>query len=105
MANPQVENGYTKIATELLKEIYYRITNATHLRIVLFVIRFTYGYNRKEFETNVTSIGKSLGISPDYCRSMLIDLSDKCQILKCEWKNPKVLTISLVKDYEHWMLD
>jgi len=102
MVDVQVERGYTRIATDLLKAIYYHITNPTHLRIILFVIRFTYGYNRKEFTTNIESMRTSLRISPDYCREQLVDLADKCRILKIEWETTKTLKISLVKDYDKW---
>ncbi len=105
MASPQCERGYTRIATELLKEIYFRISNPTHLRLVLFTIRFTYGYNRKDFDTNITSIGKALRLTPEYCRDMLIDISESCRILKVEWKTPKSVNISVVKDYEKWKTD
>lgn len=105
MANPQVERGYIKISTELFKEIYFRIHNPTHLRIVLFVIRFTYGYKRKEFDTNLTSIGKVLQLSTEYCREMIYDLSDKCRVLKVKWKSPVSLTIEMVKDYEKWRFE
>ena len=102
MANPQVENGYIKISTELFKAIYYNVTNPTHLRLLLFVIRFTYGYKRKEFRTNVSSISTTLRLSTDYCREMLLDISDKCQILKIKWETPKKITIGLNKNYDDW---
>ncbi len=102
MASPQLEKGYVKISTELLKAIYYHITNPTHLRLVLFVIRFTYGYRRKEFKTNVKSIGTTLRLTPEYCRSMIDDISDNCRILKVKWENQFILTISLNKNYDKW---
>ena len=105
MANPQVEHGYIKISTELFKEIYYRINNPTHLRLILFIIRFTYGYKRKEFDTNPVSIGKALRLSTEYCREMIYDLSDKCRVIKAHWKTAKIVTLTLVKDYDKWHLE
>ncbi len=105
MANPQVENGYIKLSTELFKAIYYHITNPTHLRLVMFVIRFTYGYKRKEFDTNLTSIGKALRLSTEYCRDMIYDISDKCRILNAHWKTNKVVTLSINKDYDKWKIE
>lgn len=104
MANPQVEHGYIKISTELFKEIYYRITNPTHLRLVLFVIRFSYGYKRKDFETNVSSITKALRITNEYCRNMLYDM-EKSNILKIKWHSVYKLWITLNKNYEKWTID
>lgn len=104
MASPQLEKGYLKISTELFKAIYYNITNPTHLRLILFVIRFTYGYKRKEFKTNISSISTTLRLSDDYCRSMLSD-TEKYKILKIEWLTHKKLEISLNKNYEQWRKD
>ena len=83
-------------------QIYFKVTNPTHLRLILFVIRFTYGYRRKEFDTNLSSIGTSLRLSTEYCRDMLYDLSDKCRVLEIKWKTPHTLTLRLVKDYDKW---
>lgn len=48
MANPQVENGYTKIANEILDKIcLHRISGEEHL-ILWTIIRKTYGFNKKE---------------------------------------------------------
>jgi len=50
MANPQTENGYTRIANELLEElISYKFPPKAGLPLkpCLFVIRKTYGYDKK----------------------------------------------------------
>ena len=50
MTSPQLENGYTRIANEILDAfIGSKITiPAEVMRIVLFIIRKTYGYGKKE---------------------------------------------------------
>lgn len=104
MANPQVENGYIKISTELFKEVYFRVTNPTFLRIIMFVIRFSYGYKRKEFETNITSMIKSLRVTSEYLRNMLYDM-EKRHILKVKWLGCHKLTLELNKNYEKWNIE
>lgn len=48
MANPQLENGHTRIANELLEKlIEYKFPSSLPLRICFFVIRKTYGYHKK----------------------------------------------------------
>ena len=47
MASPQKENGYTTIANELLEAIYGRKFSASQIKILLIILRFTYGFNRK----------------------------------------------------------
>ena len=62
----QLENGYTKIANELLVAIYGTNFNATQLKIILCVIRYTYGFNRKSHELSIGFISKATGISKRY---------------------------------------
>ena len=45
MASPQLENGHTRVANELLREIYRFPFSASGLRIVLWVMRGSYGGN------------------------------------------------------------
>ena len=47
MANPQKENGYTTIANELLEAIYCSKFSPTEFKMLLFIFRYTYGFNRK----------------------------------------------------------
>jgi phage replication O-like protein O len=47
MASPQVENGFARIANELLEAICQRRCSGAQLRILLAVVRPTYGYGRK----------------------------------------------------------
>jgi phage replication O-like protein O len=46
--NPQKENGFTSIANELLEELIKLNLSGQELRACLFVIRKTYGFNKKE---------------------------------------------------------
>lgn len=47
MANPQIENGYTRIANELLEALLLANLSKRQLLVALAVIRQTYGFNRK----------------------------------------------------------
>lgn len=47
MANVQLENGYIKIANDLFEQFFTRDFSAKQLRILLLVIRFSYGFNKK----------------------------------------------------------
>lgn len=48
MANPQIENGYTRIANELLEATAKFPFNGSQLRMILFLWRKTYGFQKKE---------------------------------------------------------
>jgi len=101
MASPQIEHGYTKIANELLQAIYKYITNPTWLRVALLIIRLTYGWNRKEVISNVTSFATTLRISEEYIKNILIEMEHSCMV-RIEWKGPRKFKLSLEKDYEKW---
>ena len=101
MANPQIENGYTKIANELLEAIAYKITNATWLKIVIYIIRITYGFQRKETETNYQAIATKTGFKEETIKDALGVMSGK-KIVKFRVVSPKRFVISLCKNYDLW---
>lgn len=47
-ASPQTKNGHTRIANELLEEVYRFPFTAPQLRVLMFVIRDSYGWQEKE---------------------------------------------------------
>ncbi len=60
MASPQKENGYTPIANEILEALIQREMSSQELRAVLFVIRKTYGFNKKSDFISLSQIAKAL---------------------------------------------
>lgn len=46
--NPQLEDGYTKIANEILENIIGSDLSREELKVILAIIRKTYGWNKKE---------------------------------------------------------
>ena len=48
MSNPQIENGYTKIANEILEHLSYPGINGSEFRIILVVLRKTFGFHKKK---------------------------------------------------------
>jgi len=62
MASPQKENGYTAIANELLWEIGKFGFSPTEYSILFYVMRYTYGYNRKTALIIKSNISKEFNI-------------------------------------------
>lgn len=60
-ASPQLEDGYTRIANELLEALAALQCPASVLRIALAVIRETYGYNRKTAPVSREHIADLIG--------------------------------------------
>ena len=101
MASPQCENGYTKIANELLEAICNKMTNSTWIRILMWTIRLTYGWKRKETESYYKSYSTKLNLNRDTVKHNLQELNDRKIIIYVPLTNEKFV-ISINKDYERW---
>ncbi len=100
----QLENGYTRIANEVLEVIYGTNFNATQLKIILCVIRYTYGFNRKSHTLSVNFISKATGVSKRYISNELQKLIKANVILVI--KNYTVTNsreLQLNKNHQEWI--
>lgn len=104
MASPQKENGYTSIANELLEQLYRRRFSSSQLKILLLVIRFTYGFNRKTAALSNTFIAAGTGMH-EITVSKEVGTLLRDNVLKLHKKptfhNSRVIGIN--KDYESWL--
>ena len=104
MASPQIENGYTRIANELLEAICNKLTNSTWIRVLIWTIRLTYGFNRKEVQSNYGAYATKLNLTKDTVKNALLDMFDrKIIILAVITKEMFVITIN--KNYELWKIE
>lgn len=60
--NPQLENGYTKIANELLEGILLSDLTKDEMKITFAIIRQTYGYSRKIATISISLFQKLTGL-------------------------------------------
>ena len=58
MASPQKENGYTAIANEILERLAYPGMNGSEYRVLLLVVRKTYGFNKKQDKISLSQFQK-----------------------------------------------
>lgn len=102
MASPQVENGHTRIANELYEQIYKLKINRDSLRIVLFIIRKTYGWRKKRDRISLSQFVEELGIDrTNVCRH-INKLSAMKIIIRIQDDNGNEYEIN--KNYEEWEL-
>jgi phage replication O-like protein O len=103
LASPQKENGYTSIANELLEQIYRRRFSASQLKILLLVIRFTYGFNRRTATLSNTFIATGTGMH-EITVSKEVGTLLRDNVLKLYKKpsfhNSRIIGIN--KDYGGW---
>lgn len=63
MASPQTDDGYTRIANEILEHIPRAKLNGTQRSIIDVIWRYTYGFRRKEHEFSLTFLAGATGIN------------------------------------------
>lgn len=57
-ASPQLEDGYTRIANELFDAILAFPFSARQMKVVMTLVRKTYGYNKKRDDISASQIGE-----------------------------------------------
>ncbi len=72
-ASPQLEDGYTRIADELLEALVAARMPGTVLRLALAVIRETYGYGKTETKIGSARLAELLGVNGRGARKALAD--------------------------------
>ena len=103
MRGPQLEDGYTRIANEILEAIARFPINATQFRILMVIWRYTYGFNRKSSELSQSFIAEATGLHKKQVQRELNALI-KMNIIKVEkeasFSSPRVLKFN--KYYQSW---
>jgi len=104
MASPQIENGYTKIANELIKNGFMKINlSAYGWRVLWTIIAHTYGFNKKETYLSFSDISKATGIDRRNVVRAINELIKKNIIIFEKGKNKKEKSkIQIQKNYELW---
>ena len=102
MANPQLENGYTSIANEIMEALIENKFTGQELRTILFVIRKTYGFHKKDDFISLTQIAKAINSSRVRC-SQIVKRLVFMKILTV-YKNINGIGKSYIfnKDFDKW---
>ncbi len=102
----QLENGYTRIANEILDHIAKTKLNGSQFRIVMAVFRYTYGFNRKEHEMSIGFIAKATGMNKRQVQRELSTLID-ARIIKVvkESTHSSPAVLSFNKYFDQWCLN
>ncbi|TFH85239.1 hypothetical protein EQG41_18165 [Billgrantia azerbaijanica] len=99
---PQLEDGYTQVANELLEEVMSAPLTQREMRVVLAVIRLTYGWNRKQARVTGGLLAKLTGLHESRCTKVLAGLIEKRVILRHGGSRSPV---SLNKHADQWWLE
>lgn len=109
MASPQLENGYLKIANEIIDALISNRISGQEYQVVLFVIRKTYGFNKKEDYISMGQIAIATGMNrPLVCRILkkltqkrIIGVTQKDNTVTQKY-NRGINCLYFSKDYDNW---
>jgi phage replication O-like protein O len=97
MASPQLENGYTKIAHEIIEHLVTVRMSGTEWQYVMCIIRKTYGWKKKEDWITNSQIVEMTGLSKERVSEA------KHRLLRRNIVTEKRNKISIQKDWEKWL--
>jgi phage replication O-like protein O len=101
----QLENGYTRIANELMEVISRTKLNGSQFRIILAVVRHTYGFNRSSAEMSISYLSNATGLPERHVRKELDRLLRERVLI--EYKKPTKTSsreIGINKNHNEWFV-
>lgn len=108
MANPQVENGHTKIANEILDAFCLAFPGGSKSQVLLAIIRRTYGWQKKQDHISLSQLVDMTGL----CRRSVIyalqNLEAQRFITVQRQRGAsnvnEINTVGLQKNYDLWVV-
>ena len=103
MANPQIENGYTAVANEILDNLYKLSLNGTELKVINCIFRYTFGFHRKSHKLSASFIARWGNCDLRAVKRALKKLQQD-RIIICINSEQRGVTAELMfnKNYEQW---
>lgn len=100
--SPQLDDGYTKIANELLEAIARLRITSIQFSVLMAVIRKTYGFNKKTDDIGLSQLVKLTGIDKANISRAVRSLAEMRILIRTEGKFGHNLSIN--KAYGQWGL-
>jgi phage replication O-like protein O len=102
MGQPQVENGFIRIARELVDEFCRRCFNGQEWRILWAIMRKTYGYNKREDVIALSQFQKITGMDrKSVTRTLKVLKTNRVLIVRVS-KEGNIYRIN--KNYPDWVV-
>ncbi|SAK65689.1 Bacteriophage replication protein O [Caballeronia pedi] len=98
--SPQLEQGYTRIANELLEAITLAPFSQNQYKVILTVWRMTYGFNKQSDQLALSQIMARTGMKKPQASLAVSQLIEMRVLLADEGRHARVL--SLNKVYSKW---
>lgn len=100
MDNPQVENGHTDIANELMEQFAKLHLSGNEWMLLMVVLRKTWGWHKKEDSISLSQFQKSTGLSRPAVSKSLSKLVAKSVLVAN--KQNFIVVYSVNKHYSDW---
>ena len=101
MANPQKELGHTEIANDVLEKLHSSHLSGSEFMVILFVIRKTWGWNKKEDQISISQVVTKTKLSRKAVCECLNKLVTKRLLLRGKGK---INTLRFNKNYDEWVI-
>lgn len=106
MTSPQTENGFTRIANEILEAIQMYKFSLNEMKIIMCVWRFTYGFNRKSHALSLSFFENHTGLSRTRINASLKKLIEANVIERVENGDAKrTNSYKFNKHYNTWKIE
>ena len=106
MTGPQTENGFTRIANEILEAVQRYKFTLNELKIVMCVWRYTYGFQRKSHQLSLTFLMNHTGLGRTRINDSLKKLIESNVIEKIEQGRANATNSYMFnKHYNSWKLE
>ena len=102
MANPQKEDGHIRISTELWTALVKIRIPGEARQMLDFIIRKTYGYNKKEDRISTSQFAQATGMKHNAIHKNRRKLIEMNVITVSQKGHSQILTYSIQKNYEKW---
>ena len=100
MKTPQLEDGYTRIANEIMEGLSKTRVAGEAMQILLVILRKTYGFNKKEDAISLSQFYSATGIKkPSNVRTIKLLESMKLIYKKA---NLRIISYRFNKDLSSW---
>jgi len=100
MANPQTEDGFLKIANEIVDELARLHLSGNQWRLLWVILRMSYGWNQKEARISMTQFCQKTGLDRRNAARELKSLIDRKIVVKND--NSFIATYRFQKDFSQW---
>jgi phage replication O-like protein O len=99
----QLENGFVKIANSLLDKLAKTQLSGNQWRVLIAILRSTYGWNRKTDRISITQFELKTGLKRRHVVRILADLKNM-NLITVEKKPKKQIFYGFQKDFDKWII-